>query len=92
MDLKLFGFKFNILNAAIFLVLGFIISTLTVCSCAKVNSVKEAMDVIKGDKKESTKKEKDGLNKNMSDQVHPSEMHLDLNAVDMDKKIPVNFF
>ena len=56
MDYTLFGFKFNVLNASIFLVLGFLVATLTVCSCSKVKSVKEAMDVIKGKTKKVEKK------------------------------------
>ena len=56
MDFTLFGFKFNLLNAAIFLVVGFLVATLTVCSCSKVKSVKEAMDVIKGETKKGEKK------------------------------------
>lgn len=42
MEYSLFGFRFNMLNAVIFLVLGFLVATLTVCSCSKV-TVKEAM-------------------------------------------------
>ena len=66
MDYTLFGFKFNVLNAAIFLVLGFLVATLTVCSCSKVKSVKEAMDVIKGKTKKvekTTRKRRKRVNK-----------------------------
>ena len=42
MDFSIFGFKVNVLNAVIFLVLGFLIATHTTCACSKV-SVKEAM-------------------------------------------------
>ena len=42
MEYSLLGFKFNVLNAIIFLILGFLLATLTVCACSKV-SVKEAM-------------------------------------------------
>lgn len=42
MEFSIFGFKVNVLNAVIFLVLGFLIATHTTCACSKV-SVKEAM-------------------------------------------------
>jgi hypothetical protein len=41
MELTILGFKINVLNAVIFLALGFLIATMTVASCSKV-SVKEA--------------------------------------------------
>ena len=47
MEFSLFGFKINVVNALIFLVLGFLIATLSVCSCTKV-SVKEAMSTLTG--------------------------------------------
>lgn len=50
MELNLLGFKFNVLNAILFLLVGFLIAMLTVCSCAKVKSVKDVVDVIKGKK------------------------------------------
>lgn len=40
MELTVLGFKINVLNALIFLALGFLIATMTVASCAKV-SIKE---------------------------------------------------
>ena len=45
MEFTVFGFKINVLNALIFLVVGFLVATLTVCSCSKVSSqeVKESM-------------------------------------------------
>ena len=76
MEVKLLGFKINLLNAAIFLVLGFLVSTLTVCSCSKVKSVKEAMNVIKGaTKKEDHMNNTFPLDKNMSDEMLHSDMH-----------------
>ena len=42
MEYSIFGFKFNVLNALIFVVVGFLICTLSVCSCSKM-SAKEAM-------------------------------------------------
>lgn len=57
MELNLLGFKFNLLNAIIFLVVGFLISTLTVCSCAKVHSVGQVIDMIKGKKSSDKKKD-----------------------------------
>ena len=42
MEFSVFGFKFNVLNAIIFLVMGFLVATLTVCSCLK-KPVKETM-------------------------------------------------
>ena len=82
MEVKVLGFKINVLNAAIFLVLGFLVSTLTVCSCAKVKSVKEAMDVIKGEPKEEPKK----LDESMMDEVPHSLMDTSMHGSDMDKK------
>ena len=55
MELNIFGFKINLLNAIIFFVVGFLVATLTVCSCAKVKSVKDAVNVIKGKVKHATK-------------------------------------
>ena len=57
MELNLFGFKFNLLNAIIFIVVGFLIATLTVCSCAKVHSLGQVIDMIKGKKSTDKKKE-----------------------------------
>lgn len=42
MEISVLGFKINVLNALIFVALGFLVATLTVASCSKV-SVKEAM-------------------------------------------------
>jgi hypothetical protein len=42
MEFSVLGLKINLLNAAIFLVLGMLIATHTTCACSKV-SVKEAM-------------------------------------------------
>ncbi|MGI9554459.1 MAG: hypothetical protein ACR2M6_00690 [Vampirovibrionia bacterium] len=42
MEIAVPGFKFNIVNAIIFVVVGFLVAVLTACSCSKV-SVKEAM-------------------------------------------------
>ena len=42
MNFSIFGFKVNVLNAIIFVVLGFLIATHTTCGCSKV-SVKETM-------------------------------------------------
>mgnify|MGYP006081887609 CR=1 FL=1 len=78
MEVKVLGLKINLLNAAIFLVLGFLISTLTVCSCSKVNSVKEAMNVIKGETKEEPK----NLDESMLDEMPHASMH----GSDMDEK------
>ena len=50
MDYSLFGFKFNVLNALIFLIVGFLIATLTVCSCSKVKSLGDVMKVLNGEK------------------------------------------
>jgi hypothetical protein len=91
MEVKVLGFKINVLNAAIFLVLGFLVSTLTVCSCAKVKSVKEAMDVIKGEPKEEPKKEDDmnnsfTLDESMMDELPHSLMDTSMHGSDMDKK------
>lgn len=58
MDYTIFGFKFNVLNALIFLVVGFLVATLTVCSCSRVKSVGEAINVAQGkstDKKTTDK-------------------------------------
>ena len=82
MEVKVLGFKINVLNAAIFLVLGFLVSTLTVCSCAKVKSVKEAMDVIKGEPKEEAKKD----DESMMDELPHSLMDTSMHGSDMDKK------
>lgn len=57
MELNLFGFKFNLLNALIFLVVGFLIATMTVCSCARVHSVGQVIDMIKGKKSGDKKKD-----------------------------------
>lgn len=57
MELNLFGFKFNLLNAIIFVVVGFLIATLTVCSCAKVHSLGQVIDMIKGKKSSDKKKD-----------------------------------
>lgn len=45
MNLSVLGFKFNLLNAIIFMILGFLVSTHTVCGCSKM-SVKEAMTTL----------------------------------------------
>ena len=50
MDYTIFGFKFNVLNAIIFLVVGFLIATLTVCSCSRVKSLGDAINMVKGKK------------------------------------------
>ena len=50
MDYTIFGFKFNVLNALIFLVVGFLVATLTVCSCSRVKSVGDAVKMMKGEK------------------------------------------
>lgn len=42
MNLSIFGYKVNVLNAIIFMVLGALISSHTMCSCMKVTA-KEAM-------------------------------------------------
>ena len=42
MNFSILGFKVNVLNAVIFIILGFLIATHTTCACSKV-SVKEAM-------------------------------------------------
>lgn len=42
MEVSVLGFKFNLLNAVIFLVLGFLLAGHMACGCSKV-SVKEAM-------------------------------------------------
>lgn len=42
MELPILGVKINVLNACIFLILGFLVALLTICSCSKV-SMKEAM-------------------------------------------------
>jgi hypothetical protein len=42
MEVSVLGLKINVLNALIFIVLGFLIAILTTCSCSKV-SAKEAM-------------------------------------------------
>ena len=42
MEISVLGFKFNLLNAVIFLVLGFLLAGHMTCSCSKV-SLKEAM-------------------------------------------------
>ena len=42
MEITVPGFKFNLVNAIIFVVVGFLVAVLTACSCSKV-SVKEAM-------------------------------------------------
>ena len=42
MELSILGFKINLLNAVIFLFLGFLIATHTAAGCSKI-SVKEAM-------------------------------------------------
>jgi hypothetical protein len=57
MELNLFGHKINLLNAIIFLIVGFLIATLTVCSCARVKSVKDVVDIIKGKKGKHDKKD-----------------------------------
>jgi hypothetical protein len=59
MDYSLFGFKFNVLNALIFLIVGFLIATLTVCSCSRVKSLGDAMKVLKGEKLGDKKESKD---------------------------------
>ena len=48
MELTLFGFKIHVLNAIIFFVVGFLVATMTVCACARVKSVKDVVDIIKG--------------------------------------------
>lgn len=58
MDYTIFGFKFNILNALIFLVVGFLVATLTVCSCSRVKSLGDAINMIKGEKKEKKDSDK----------------------------------
>lgn len=58
MDYTIFGFKFNILNALIFLVVGFLVATLTVCSCSRVKSLGDAINMIKGGKKEKKDSDK----------------------------------
>jgi len=58
MEYSIFGFKFNVLNALIFLVVGFLVATLTVCSCSRVKSVGDAINMVKGkktDKKDGDK-------------------------------------
>jgi len=42
MELTVFGFKINVINAIIFMILGFLISTHTMCGCLKM-PIKEAM-------------------------------------------------
>lgn len=42
MNYTILGFKFNVINAIIFIVLGMLISSHTLCGCSKI-SVKEAM-------------------------------------------------
>ena len=59
MDYTLFGFKFNVLNALIFMIVGFLVATLTVCSCSKVKSVGDVMKVLKGQKLGDKKDSKD---------------------------------
>lgn len=59
MDYSLFGFKFNVLNAIIFLIVGFLIATLTVCSCSKVKSLGDVMKVLNGEKVGGKKDSKD---------------------------------
>lgn len=59
MDYSLFGFKFNVLNAIIFLIVGFLIATLTVCSCSKVKSLGDVMKVLNGEKVGGKKESKD---------------------------------
>lgn len=91
MEVKVLGLKINVVNAAIFLVLGFLVSTLTVCSCAKVKSVKEAMDVIKGEAKQDPKNKDDmndsfTLDESMMDEVPHSLMNTSMHGSDMDKK------
>lgn len=80
MEIKVLGLKINVLNAAIFLVLGFLVSTLTVYSCAKVNSIKEAMDVIKGENKDEEKKEEKNSN---NSSFHQTSMMDDTQTVPM---------
>ena len=57
MELNLIGHKINLLNAIIFLIVGFLIATLTVCSCARVKSVKDVVDIIKGKKAKVDKRD-----------------------------------
>lgn len=59
MDYSLFGFKFNVLNALIFIIVGFLIATLTVCSCSKVKSLGDVMKVLNGEKVGGKKDSKD---------------------------------
>lgn len=61
MDYSILGFKFNVLNALIFLIVGFLVATLTVCSCSRVKSLGDAIKMIKG---ESTTDKKDNKDKN----------------------------
>jgi len=82
MNFKLFGLKIDVVNAVIFLVLGFLVSTLTVCSCAKVHNVKEAMDVIKGDDKKMDE-DTTNLDESMSDDVVPMGMSKDMDTHDL---------
>lgn len=57
MEYTLFGFKFNLINVIVFFIVGFLVATMTVCSCAKINSVGDAIKIIKGEKKTSEKHE-----------------------------------
>lgn len=47
LEYTVLGFKFNIVNLFLFFFIGFLVALLTICSCSKVKSVKEAFDMIK---------------------------------------------
>ena len=48
MEYTIFGFKINIINVIIFMIIGFLIATMTVCSCSRVKSLGDAVNTIKG--------------------------------------------
>lgn len=46
MDFTLFGHKFNVLNVVICILLGFLIASVTICSCSRV-SAKQVVHKVK---------------------------------------------
>lgn len=39
LDYEIFGFKFSLVNSILLVILGFLVCSFTVCSCANMNKV-----------------------------------------------------